>query len=124
MARYKLLAGDFMGAPERRVDFFFRAFILPDPKHKWLPKNVSYSINQVKTLEQVTEHNQVKVLGAAGWGTAGALALGPIGLLAGLVLGGRGQTVVFAVEFTDGKRALIQTDQKGWKKVIAARFDS
>ena len=124
MARYKLLGGDFMGAPERTVNFYFGVFGLPDPKHKWLRKEITYSMNNVKTLEQVTEHNKVKVLGAAGWGTAGALALGPIGLLAGLVLGGRGKTVVFAVEFTDGKRALIQTDQKGWKKVIAARFDT
>ena len=60
--------------------------------------------------------------GAAGWGTVGALAAGPFGLAAGLILGGRGKKIVFAVKFKDGKKALIEVDQK--KEIVAAQFQA
>ena len=81
-----------------------------------------YHLSDVENLEEVSEENKVKVLGAAGWGTVGAIALGPVGLLAGLVLGGRGKNIVFAVTFKDCKRALLETDRKEWNRIIAARF--
>ena len=98
--------------------------MLPDPDagFAWLPKYVNYDMSRIKQLDELSEDNKVSVLGAAGWGTIGALALGPVGLLGGLVLGGRGKAVVFAVTFDDGKRALIEADQKTWKKILMSRF--
>ncbi len=89
----------------------------------WFSKElVSYGIEKVDELEEISEENKAKVLSAVGWGAIGALALGPVGLLAGLFLGGRREKkVVFVVKFKDGKRALIETDQNGWKSIVAAR---
>src|SRR6266498_1481609 len=45
------------------------------------------------SIEMATQETQgkVKVGGAVGWGTAGALVAGPLGLLAGALLGGSGK---------------------------------
>ncbi len=121
----KLLAGDF--PRHEGASFMMGAFLLPDPNagfwRIW-PKMLCYQMSDMKSLNEVTESNKVSVLGAAGWGTVGAVALGPVGLLAGMVLGGRGKAVVFAVEFGDGRKALIQCDGKTWSKIIAAQFDA
>ena len=122
----KVLAGDFKtnSANGASADFRFGMFSFPDPEvgFAWLPKLVHYKMSDVDELDEVSEENKVKVLGAAGWGTVGALALGPVGLLAGLVLGGRGKKVVFAVKFNDGKRALVEVNQKVWKKIAVERW--
>jgi hypothetical protein len=122
----KVLAGDFKTSSENGASAAFRSgrFSFPDPEvgFAWFPKLVHYDMGNVDELDEVSEENKVKVLGAAGWGTVGALALGPVGLLAGLILGGRGKQVVFAVKFYDGKRALVEVNQKVWKKIVAARF--
>ena len=122
----KVLAGDFKNRSENgaQAAFTSRLFMFADPDagFAWSPKYVSYGTSQIDELGEVSEDNKVRVLGAAGWGTLGAVVLGPVGLLAGLVLGGRGKALVFAVTFNDGKRALIEADQKTWKKIVAARF--
>ena len=117
----KVLAGDFQTNSAIGASFSFGMFSFPDPE-AWLPKLVHYEMSDVDELDEVSEENKVKVLGAAGWGTVGALALGPVGLLAGLVLGGRGKKVVFAVKFNDGKSALVEVNQKVWKKIAVERW--
>ena len=126
----KVLAGDFQNSSASGAKASFisalgaGAFSFPDPSvdFAWTPKAVRYGVDSIVELEEVSEDNKVQVLGAAGWGAVGALALGPAGLLAGLVVGARGKSVVFAVTFSDGKRALIEADKKTWLMIVAARF--
>lgn len=126
----EVLAGDFANSSASGARSSFSsaldggAFYFPDPEVEfaWTPKTVRYATDSIAELEEISEDNKVRVLGAAGWGAIGALAHGPVGLLAGLVLGGRGKAVVFAVAFNDGKRALIKADKKTWLKIVAARF--
>ena len=125
----KVLAGDFPNSSANGASPTFTtigggklSFPDPDAGFALLPKLVHYPISRITDLEEISEDNKVSVLGAAGWGAVGALALGPVGLLAGLILGGRGKAVVFAVSFDDGKRALVQTDKRTWNKILAARF--
>jgi hypothetical protein len=66
----------------------------------------------ISSVEIVTEENSKRVLGTAGWGIAGATLLGPIGLLAGLLLGGKGKKITFVCQFKDGKKILATTDNK------------
>ena len=79
-------------------------------------------MDSVEEIQEITDENKVKVLGAAGWGALGGLALRPLGLIAGMVLGGRGKVVVCAVKFKDGKQALLEVNQKEWTNIVAARF--
>lgn len=53
----------------------------------------------------------------------GALALGPAGLLAGLLLGGeKSKDVTFVAKFKDGRKFLGTTDNKTFTKLQAAVF--
>lgn len=63
-------------------------------------------VSEIEKLELATEENVVSVGGAAGWGLAGSLLLGPAGLLAGLLLGGRGKDATFICVFKDGRKFL------------------
>lgn len=97
MAKLKVLAGDFKKAKfvgggtltGNRTAFVFPVpFTLdefrrrnPDARYDWQANTVTYPMSLVKTLEEVTEENKVRVLGAAGWGAVGAIALGPVGAL-------------------------------------------
>ncbi len=48
---------------------------------------------EIKSLTLQTEESVKKVAGTLGWGLAGSLALGPVGMLAGLMLGGNRKEV-------------------------------
>ncbi|ATP43862.1 MULTISPECIES: hypothetical protein [Pseudomonas] len=54
---------------------------------------------------------------ALGWGVAGALVAGPVGLLAGLWLGGKEEEATFLATFKDGRKLLAVTDGKTWSKI-------
>ena len=69
----------------------------------------------IKSVEIVTEENKKRILGTAAWATAGIMTLGPVGLLAGLLLGGKGKDITFVCHFTDGKKILATTNHKRFK---------
>ena len=63
-----------------------------------------------------------KIGGTVGWGAVGAIALGPVGLLAGLLLGGKKKEVTFVARFKDGRKLLATTDNGTFTKIKAAIF--
>jgi hypothetical protein len=94
-----------------------------------LPKSSGWGSIQVHasdivSAEVASEENVKRLAGTLGWGAAGGLVLGPVGLLAGLLLGGKKTQVTFIVAFT-GNRAFIATaDPKTWTAIkgAAVRF--
>jgi hypothetical protein len=56
-------------------------------------------------------------------GVAGAAVLGPVGLLAGALVGGEKKHVVFVCEFKDGRRFLGKAKQKDFETLMTATFD-
>ncbi len=54
---------------------------------------------------------------------ASGVVLRPMGLLAGMVLGGPGKEVVSACAFRDGHRLLGETDPKTFTAIMAASFN-
>jgi len=71
----------------------------------------------------IASAESVKRLGGTlGWGAAGALLLGPLGMLAGVLVGGRSQTVTFVAHFRDGRRLLGTTDAKTFTQLSAEVF--
>lgn len=116
MAKIKVHAGDFS---KINPQYTFGSFLLNEPG-KWTASK--YTAEDIETLEQASEENVKRVAGTAGWGIAGGALLGSVGLLAGLVAGGRGKDVTFVVKFKDGKKLLGTTDSKTFTKMQAALF--
>ncbi|MPW37643.1 hypothetical protein [Vibrio sp. B1Z05] len=83
-------------------------------------------VSEVKTVEEASEESVISIGGAAGWGVAGSVLLGPVGLLAGLILGGKSKDTTFVCEFKDGRKFIATGRTKVFedikKKVLAASF--
>lgn len=112
LGRITILAGDFQhdkSSQYTREKFYMKT------KGKFFREKIPPS--QIETLEQANEENVVSVGGAAGWGIAGSLLLGPAGLLAGLVLGGKGQNITFICKFKDGRKFLGTASAKTYNKI-------
>ncbi len=64
------------------------------------------------TIETASEDSVKKVGGAIGWGVVGGVLAGPVGILAGALLGGNKKEVTFVVEIDDGRKFMGTTDSK------------
>ncbi len=73
--------------------------------------------SDVKSVTPQTEESVKKLPEAAAWGLLG-LALGPMGLLAGVVFGGNRKSVCALIELTDGRKFLAVMDSKIYQEVL------
>lgn len=117
MSRITVHAGDFLTLDGQLV---YGAIVLKTKAHSFLGETIPLA--QLASVEVASEENVKKVGGTIGWGAVGALALGPVGLLAGLLLGGKKKEVTFVAVFKDGRRLLATTDSVGFTKLRAAVF--
>lgn len=120
LGEFKVHAGDF--ATNRKAMFSSGIFSMPDKDDVWAWKMHTYSAAEVEELTQASEESVKRLGGTVGWGVAGAAILGPVGLLAGLLAGGRGKDVTFIVKFNDGKKALCTASNKQYTKMQSALF--
>lgn len=118
MATIKIHAGDFLAGKEG--SYSWGVLQLQTDAAKWLGETISET--EIEMIEVATEDNVKKLSGAVGWGVAGGLILGPVGLLAGLLLGGKKKEVTFVARFKDGRKLLATTDNKTFTKLQAAAF--
>lgn len=118
MAQIKIHAGDFQVGDGS--SFSFGSFALRKPG-SWFGTEVITSAD-IEEVAVATEDSVKRIGGTLGWGAAGAAILGPVGLLAGLLLGGRGKNVTFAVRLKDGRKFQATTDAKTFTKIQAANF--
>ena len=117
MAKITVHAGDFMKGGEH--SFSWGAFNMKQ-RGKFLPENIP--LKRLASVEVASEQNVKKLAGTAGWATVGAITLGPVGLLAGALLGGRKKEVTFIAEFKDGRRMLATTDNSAFMQIQGAVF--
>jgi len=82
----------------------------------------TYGVKAMQELAIADEKTGVKVMGAVGWGTVGALVAGPVGVIVGGLLGGRGETITFIGKFNDDKTIMGQVPKKVWLKMLADRM--
>lgn len=111
-------AGDF---PKGKGSIGFGQITFP-----WRPGDgftgETISVKELEAVEIATDETVKKVAGTVGWGVAGAVILGPVGLLAGLLLGGRKTDVTFVARFKDGRKFLGTAESKAYKALLAAVF--
>lgn len=79
-------------------------------------------VADIAQVDIITQENSTSVLGKAAWATAGALALGPAGLLAGAIGGGNTNKTQALVTFTDGKSVLLSGKAKAINFVVQAAY--
>lgn len=78
--------------------------------------------DKIETLEVASEENVKNLGGAVGWGIAGGLLTGGVGLLAGALLGGQGKNVTFICKLKDGRKFMATAKNKDFIKMQAAMF--
>ena len=117
MAKIKVHAGDFL---KQNGSYSFGQITLYTSAHPF--KGENFPLNYIQEIEVASEESVKRVGGTIGWGAAGALVLGPVGLLAGLLLGGKGKDVTFVAKFRDGRKVLATTDSKTYIQLQAANF--
>ncbi|MFC1567473.1 hypothetical protein ACFL3R_01380 [Thermodesulfobacteriota bacterium] len=76
----------------------------------------------VANVEIASEETVKSYAGKAGWAVAGAVVLGPVGALAGLVFGGRKNETTFIIQLKDGRKLLGTVNSKEFPKVLALAF--
>lgn len=84
-------------------------------------KKVLINKDTVEAYEVVDEENRTKALSAIGRGMVGSLALGPVGLLAGLSAKNKTEYLV-AIRFKDGKESLIEIDKIFYDVLVKTLF--
>jgi hypothetical protein len=80
------------------------------------------NVSAIESIEIVTEENATRIGGLVGWGVAGATLLGPVGLLAGLLRGGKGKDVTFICKLKDGRKFLANGPKKIYTEISIALF--
>ncbi|MCP3660180.1 MAG: hypothetical protein GY830_07715 [Bacteroidetes bacterium] len=117
MAKVKVHAGDFLKGDSQ---YSLGSFMLKTKEHSIIGEVVP--ITELEMVEVADEENVKKLGGTVGWGVAGGVLLGPLGLLAGLLLGGKKKEVTFIAKFKNGKKLLATTDSQTFTKLRAAAF--
>ena len=85
-----------------------------------LMKNLKLDSSTIDQIEVVDEDSQ-KSMGSAVARGAGALLLGPLGVVAAATAKTKGVHVV-AIQFKDGKRSLLELDDTRFKAIKLAMF--
>ena len=109
-ARNKVIAGDYLG---KSVDIMSAEIFLGNDVRIKKSEVISYNL--------VGSEQRKSGSSAVIRGGAGALLLGPVGLLAGLSAKNKG-TYLIEMEFQDGTRSLLEVDDKKYKKIIEVLF--
>jgi hypothetical protein len=105
-------------------DFGKGTGVLYANNHFSLPGGNDVPACLLTSVDVATEENVKKLGGAVGWGLAGGALLGPVGLLAGLLMGGKGKNIVFTVQFRDGRKMLVSGDSKAYTAIQSAAMDA
>lgn len=123
MAKIKIHAGDLDHGSWDFNGMFGSAtmFRASTKDHMWKGETYNFGTD-VEHVEALDEEKVKKFAGTAGWGLAGAVLLGPLGAIGGVLLGGNKKEVVFACYFKDGRKFMATTDSKTFTKISAILF--
>jgi len=119
MAEIKVHAGDFRKGGGHSL--MLGSLIMRTPKHWILGETIP--LTELAEVDVASEESVKRFGGTVGWGIAGSVLFGPVGLLAGVLVGGRGKEVTFIAKLKDGRKMLATTDSKTFTKLQAAVFE-
>lgn len=129
-ARNRVIAGAFDGKSVRYKSLLDFHVTIPDI-HSYSSdasglsiygdKGLELTKSNVELYESITEEKMKSGSSAIIRGAFGAAVLGPVGLLAGLTAKNKGIYII-AIEWKNGKKSLIEVDEKIYKKLITDLF--
>lgn len=111
MAHFKLISGNI--AQDSKLMSMLGVYQLYHSTGLFSTEDYNMLENLVN-ITQITEENKASFIGKAGWGLAGGLVLGPVGLLAGLLAGGNKKTVCCAFEMLPHYRFVAEVEAKAY----------
>jgi hypothetical protein len=114
---FQVHAGDFKKGSEHQ---FIDGKLLMKRSDKFLREKVT--LDQLQAVEVASEESVKRFAGTVGWGIAGGLILGPVGLLAGLIAGGKGKNVTFICKLKDGRTFMATAPSRTFTELSAAVF--
>ena len=125
---FEIIAGD-LSEETVYVEYPQPYFVYPEGelKHPFLSgllglkdkrKKVEIPFNNITEYEIATEESVKRMGGAIGWGAAGALLFGSVGLLAGVMAGGNTKEIIVVGRLTDGRKFVAKTDSKTHSKIL------
>ena len=80
--------------------------------------------DHIIAADVLTEESKTSILGKAGWGAVGAIALGPLGLLAGVLGGGRSKEICVACELDDGRKFIATASTSEYQDLLKSVFNN
>ena len=120
---FEVLAGDFKKG--RRHHVARKKLLMRRSWRLWKPWRLfreRVKFTSIEAIEEASDESVKRLGGTVGWGVAGATLLGPVGLLAGLLGGGKGTDVTFVCKLRDGRKFLATAKAKDYKKILAGAF--
>lgn len=113
-AKNKVIAGDYQGKN------ILCSLGNPSIWISW-SESIYLNKNTIQTCDLITDEHRKSAASGIARGAVGGLLLGPVGLLAGLSAKNKG-IYQLAIQFKDGKRSLIEVNDKIYKAIIKSCF--
>jgi hypothetical protein len=114
-AKNKVIAGDYNG--KVIVQTFGQVNISTG-----FTTRVPIDKTTVESYEVMDESHRKSVASAVGRGLVGGFLLGPVGILAGGLSAKTKGVHIVAIQFKDGKKSLIEVDEKIYKTILQKCF--
>jgi len=115
MAKNKVIAGDYAGC------IVGQAWGIPYISTS-LTKSVQLTKNTIASYEVLDETKTKSAMSIAGRGLIGGFLLGPAGMLAGALSAKAKGSYIVAIQFKDGKKSLLEVDEKIYKAFTKQLF--
>jgi hypothetical protein len=115
MVKIKILAGDFLDgyAAYEPGLITIETVVYPWP-------GLKISTQEIRDVALVSENSRRSVSSSVSLGLAGAMVLGPIGAVAGLMLAGEEEEVTFSLALRDGRSMLCAADGRTFRNIESA----
>lgn len=116
-AKNKVIAGEYLGCNLNGA--FGIVTIICGFKPS---KNIDINKTTVDSYELITDEHRKSAASGVARGIVGGALLGPVGLLAGGLSAKNKGIYQIAIQFKDGKRSLIEVDDKIYKSILKSCF--
>ncbi|MBU7320274.1 hypothetical protein [Paenibacillus oleatilyticus] len=116
MASNRVIAGDYKGKVLVSVSN------VASMSMGFLKRPMDLTSDTVESYEVLDESTQKGALSTVGRAAAGGLLLGPFAAVIGGMTGRNNRTHIVAIQFKDGKRSLLEIDDKVYKALVTGCF--